>query len=56
MVGIFLNDAAITRLMGVVLLEQDEYRQMEGRRIFSAEGMAAIPELENLPALQTAGA
>ena len=55
-VGIFPNDAAITRLVGAVLLEQDEHWQLEGRRMFSAESMAAIPDLEDIPALQTASA
>ncbi len=55
-VGIFSNDAAITRLVGAVLLEQHEHGQLEGRRMFSAESMAAIPDLENIPALQTASA
>jgi len=36
-----------------VLLEQLDHWQLEGRRMFSAESMAAIPELEALPALQT---
>jgi putative transposase len=49
-VGIFPNDASITRLVGAVLLEQDEHWQLEGRRMFSAESMAAIPALESLPA------
>ena len=53
-VGIFPNDASITRLVGAVLLEQDEHWQLEGRRMFSAESMAAIPSLEDLPALQAA--
>jgi transposase-like protein len=53
-VGIFPNDAAITRLVGAVLLEQDEHWQLEGRRMFSAESMAAIAELEDLPAMLSA--
>jgi putative transposase len=51
-VGIFPNDAAITRLVGAVLLEQHEHWQLEGRRMFSAESMATIPELDAIPALQ----
>jgi putative transposase len=35
-VGIFTNDTAITRLVGAVLLEQDEHWQLEGRCMFSA--------------------
>jgi putative transposase len=55
-VGIFLNDPAIIRLVGAVLLEQHEHWQLEGRRMFSAESMALIPDLEELPALLTARA
>ena len=55
-VGIFPNDAAITRLVGAVLLEQDEHWQLEGRRMFSAESMAAIPDLDGIPALLSASA
>jgi len=51
-VGIFPNDASITRLVGAVLMEQDEHWQLEGRRMFSADSMAAIPSLKDLPALQ----
>ena len=50
-VGIFPNDASITRLVGAVLLEQDEHWQLEGRRMFSADSMAAIPLMKDLPAL-----
>jgi hypothetical protein len=39
-----------------VLPEQDEHWQLEGRRMFSADSMAAIPDLESLPPLQTANA
>lgn len=42
-VGIFPNDAAITRVVGAVLLDQDEHWQLEGRRMFSLDSMAAIP-------------
>ena len=55
-VGIFPNDAAIIRLVGAVLLEQHEHWQLEGRRMFSAESMAAIPELDVIPALQALSA
>ncbi|MFM9104545.1 MAG: IS256 family transposase [Cyanobium sp.] len=55
-VGIFPNDASITRLVGAVLLEQHEHWQLEGRRMFSAESMAAIPELGDIPALQALSA
>jgi len=49
-VGIFPNDAAITRLVGAVLLEQDEHWQLEGRRMFSLDSMEAIPpSAEALP-------
>ena len=50
-VGIFPNDASITRLVGAVLLEQHEHWQLEGRRMFSAESMALILELDDIPAL-----
>jgi putative transposase len=51
-VGIFPNDAAITRLVGAVLLEQHEHWQLEGRRMFSAESMATILKLGDTPGLQ----
>ena len=57
-VGIFPNDNAIIRLVGAVLVEQDEHWQLEGRRMFSAESMASIAELEDptVPALQCVSA
>ena len=39
-VGIFPNDAAIIRLVGGLLLEQQEEWQLEGRRVFSEQSMA----------------
>lgn len=42
-VGIFPHDATSVRLVGAVLLAQDEHWQMEGRRMFSQDSMAAIP-------------
>ena len=53
-VGIFPNDPAITRLVEAVLLEQQENWQLEGLRMFSAESMAAIQDLEALQALPNA--
>lgn len=50
-VGIFPNDASITRLVGAVLLEQDEHWQLEGRRMFSADSMSAISLMKDLSAL-----
>jgi hypothetical protein len=43
-VGIVPNDAAITRLVGSQLLEQQEEWQLERRRFFSEATMAKIPE------------
>ena len=51
LIGIFPNDASITRLVGAVLLQQDEHWQLKVRRMFSADSMAAIPSLKDLPAL-----
>ena len=45
-VGIFPNDAAIMRLVGAQLLEQQEEWQLERRRFFSEATMAKIPEPE----------
>jgi len=42
-VGIFLNDAAITRLVGSQLQEQQEEWQLERRRFFFEATMAKIP-------------
>ena len=54
-VGIVPNAAAIIRLVGAVLLEQHEHWRLAGRRLFSAESMATIPELGDIPALQPPG-
>jgi hypothetical protein len=40
--------------VSAVLLEQDNYWQMEGRHMFSTASMAAIATLKELPALLTA--
>jgi putative transposase len=45
-VGIFPNDAAINRLVGSHLLEQQKEWQLERRRFFSEDTMAKIPEPE----------
>ena len=55
-VGIFPNAAAIIRLVGAVLLEQHEHWQLQGHRMVSAESMSLLPDLESLPAWQTASA
>ena len=55
-VGSYLNDAAITRLLGAVLPEPHEHWRPEGRRLFSAASMATISELDGIPALQALSA
>ncbi len=47
-VGIFPNDAAIVRLVGIQLLEQQEEWQLERRRFFSEATMAKPPQPEEL--------
>ena len=48
--GIFPNDTAITRLVGAVLLEQDEHWQLEDRRMLSLDSMVVMPAAaEELP-------
>ena len=51
-IGIFPNDAAITRLVGSQLPEQQEEWQLERRRFFSGATMANIPEAEEAMVLQ----
>ena len=48
----FPNDDDIVRLVGAVLVDQDEHWQLASRRMFSAESMAAIADLEDLPCCQ----
>jgi len=45
-VGIFPKGAAITRLVGSQLLQQQQEWQLEHRRFFSEATMAKIPEPE----------
>jgi putative transposase len=46
-VGIFPNDATIIRLMGALLLEQQEEWQLNGRRVFSELAMAKLDNSSN---------
>jgi putative transposase len=46
-VGIFPNDVAIIRLVGALLLEQQEEWQLEGRRVFSELSMAKLDNNDN---------
>jgi putative transposase len=46
-VGIFPNDASIVRLVGALLLEQQEEWQLDGRRVFSEFSMAKLDNTSN---------
>ena len=46
-VGIFPNDASIVRLVGALLLEQQEEWQLDGRRVFSEFSMAKLDNTRN---------
>lgn len=48
-VDTFHNAAAITRLVAALLKKQHEHWKLEGRQMFSAESMAEITALEQLP-------
>ena len=52
-VGIFPNEDSITRLIGAVLLEQNDEYQLQNRYM-QIEGMAALatPQIEEVPTLQ----
>ncbi|MBB4860815.1 transposase-like protein [Novosphingobium chloroacetimidivorans] len=52
-VGIFPNEDSITRLIGAVLLEQNDEYQLRNRYM-QIEGMAALatPQIEEAPTLQ----
>ena len=43
-VGIFLNDAAVLRLVGSQLHEEQEEWQLDRRRFFAEANMAKIPQ------------
>ena len=45
-VGIFPNDAAIVRLVGALLLEQNDEWQLQ-RRYLSLEGLGAVSDNQN---------
>jgi putative transposase len=47
-VGIVPNDAAIVRLVGSLLLEQQEEWQLKRRRFFSEATKAKIPKTEEM--------
>lgn len=55
-VGIFPNDAAIIRLVGALLLEQQEEWQLDGRRVFSELSMAKLDKSSDQLQDQTAAA
>jgi transposase-like protein len=44
-ISIFPSDVAIVRLVGAVLLKQNEHWQIVGRRTFTAVSMAVTPVL-----------
>ena len=46
-VGIFPNDASIVRLVGALLLEQQEEWQLDGRRVFSELSMTKLDNTSN---------
>ena len=55
-VGIFPNDAAIIRLVGALLLEQQEEWQLDGRRVFSELSMAKLDNTSDPAQDQTTAA
>jgi putative transposase len=50
-VGIFPNDAAVTRLAGALLIEQND-EWLITRRYLSQESLALVPDNEPQPATQ----
>lgn len=53
MVGIFLNEAAVTRLVGAILLEQNDEWAVQRARYITLESIAPISDdpLVSLPTL-----
>ena len=52
-VGLFRDDASITRLVGAVLLDQHEHWQLEGCRMLCADSTLTVQVLGDISSLQS---